>query len=266
MRRRALGLKLAADRAEPRRVGALEAVDRLLLVADREQRAQPLAAPSPAKNSAARLSMIAPLRRVGVLRLVDQDVVDAAVDLVEHPGGGAGARQQDLRLDDQVVIVERGLRPLAPLVIGLHRVGEREHRGARLGHAQMRAFEMSAANSRLCAVPAWRESRARRAATPCCRASRAAHASSVRNMARSAAARGAPSGVALAACRPSCNLWSRAGRRVRCSGDRAASISVIVEHVGERRGQRLLGLVRRQRRTTASALAPSASAQSAGLS
>ena len=35
-----------------------------------------------------------PLVGVGVLRLVDQHMVDAAVELVEHPGGAVGALQQ----------------------------------------------------------------------------------------------------------------------------------------------------------------------------
>ena len=87
--------------------------------------------PAPAKNSAGKRLDDAPLRRVGVLRLVDQDVVDAAVDLVQHPGGGVGARQQRLGLDDQIVIVERGFGQLASLVVGLHGVCETEHRRAR---------------------------------------------------------------------------------------------------------------------------------------
>ena len=134
----ALLLKSRPTSAEPRGIGALETVDRLLLVADGEQRAQ-LVARALAGEELRRQSLDdAPLRRIGVLRLIDQDVVDAAVDLVKHPGGGVGAQQQVPRLDDQVVIVERGFGLLAPLVVGLHRVGEHQHRGARLGQAQMR--------------------------------------------------------------------------------------------------------------------------------
>ncbi len=40
------------------------------------------------------------------------------------------------RLEDEVVIIEHGLGMLAPLVIGLDRVGECNHRAARFRHAQ----------------------------------------------------------------------------------------------------------------------------------
>ena len=89
--------EFAADLAEPRRVRALETVDRLLLVADGEQRAQ-LVAPAGAREKLRRQTLDdGPLRGIGVLRLVDEDVVDAAVDLEEHPGRGIGARQEVLR-------------------------------------------------------------------------------------------------------------------------------------------------------------------------
>ena len=47
----------------------------------------------------------APLLRAGVLRLVDQHVIDAAIELVMHPGGGALIEHRDGLLD-QVVIIE----------------------------------------------------------------------------------------------------------------------------------------------------------------
>ena len=94
--RRCLTLEGAAHLAEPRRVGALEREDRLLLVADGEQRAELLACPGAGEELGGKRLDDAPLRRVGVLRLVNQDVVDAAVDFVQHPGGGVGARQQRL--------------------------------------------------------------------------------------------------------------------------------------------------------------------------
>ncbi len=142
----------APDLAEPRRVGTLEGIDRLLLVAHGEQRAQLLAGARAGEELRRQSLDDAPLRRVGILRLVHQDMVDAAVDLVEHPGGRVGAGQQVLRLDDQIVIVERGLGPLAPLVIRLYRVGEREHRGACFGQAQMRQPVAQIGEARLCLV------------------------------------------------------------------------------------------------------------------
>ena len=77
-------------------IGALEAEDRLLLVADREQRARthPLARALAGKELLRQLVDDAPLLRAGVLRFVDQDVVEPAVELVEHPGRGMALFQQ----------------------------------------------------------------------------------------------------------------------------------------------------------------------------
>ena len=63
-------------------------------------------APAPAKNSAVRAWAMLPLRRRGVLHLVEQQVVEAAVELVEHPGG-AGIDQQLRGAADQVVVVHQ---------------------------------------------------------------------------------------------------------------------------------------------------------------
>ena len=74
-----------ADVGEHVRRRALEAVDRLLLVADREQRARHLARAGAGEELLRQRADHLPLHRAGILRLVDQDVVEAAVELVEHP-------------------------------------------------------------------------------------------------------------------------------------------------------------------------------------
>ena len=57
-----------------------------------------------------------PLPRARILRFVDQDVIDAEIELVEHPGRG-GVAEQRQRLVDQIVIVEQAapvlLQPVA---------------------------------------------------------------------------------------------------------------------------------------------------------
>ncbi len=99
--------------AELGRVGALEAVDRLLLVADDEDRARNLARAGAGEELARERLDHAPLRRARVLRLVDENVVDAAVEAPEHPGGGAGPGEQRLGAVDEVVEVEEAGRRLA---------------------------------------------------------------------------------------------------------------------------------------------------------
>ena len=87
----------ARAHVEARRIGTLEAEDRLLEVADGEDGAAAERAPSPAKNSKASARDDVPLPFVGVLRLVDEDVVGLLVELVAHPVADAGRQQQALR-------------------------------------------------------------------------------------------------------------------------------------------------------------------------
>ena len=71
-----------------------------------------------------------PLLRARVLRLVDQHVIDAVVELVVHPGGALLAQQRE-RLVDQVVVVEQAAPVLLGLVARDHRVRDgQQRRGA----------------------------------------------------------------------------------------------------------------------------------------
>ena len=72
-----------------------------------------------------------PLLRAGVLRLVDQHVVDALIELVMHPGG-AILTQQGECLVDQIVVVEESAPVLRCLVPGDHCIGDGEERGRAL--------------------------------------------------------------------------------------------------------------------------------------
>ena len=85
---------------------ALEAVDRLLRIADREERAHALAAGAVAGGEIlGDAAQDLPLLGIGVLRLVDEHVIDAAVELVEHPVRvAAGEKRQGLV--DEVLEIE----------------------------------------------------------------------------------------------------------------------------------------------------------------
>ena len=88
---------------------ALEGVDRLLLVADGEHRGRPRAAPGRAGSGEELLGQGVqhrPLVRRGVLSLVEQHMVDAAVELVQHPGRVGPLRQQLTHRLDQIAEVE----------------------------------------------------------------------------------------------------------------------------------------------------------------
>ena len=85
----------------------MEGVDALLGIADGEHGARSLARADAGEELILQRRDQIPLRGAGVLAFVDQDVIEAAVELVEHPGRGFGALQQRLRVFDQIVEIER---------------------------------------------------------------------------------------------------------------------------------------------------------------
>ncbi len=103
----------------------LEREDRLLLVADREDRARPVVRPETREELADQRIDDGPLLWARILCFVDQHVMDAAVELVVHPGSRHVVEQFE-RLVDQVLIVEQP----APVLLGTealdHRVGDGE--------------------------------------------------------------------------------------------------------------------------------------------
>ena len=84
-------------------------------------------APAPAANSDDELRDDVPLLGACVLRLVDQQVIDAKVELVMHPGR-AHAGEQVAGLGDQVVVVEEAARFLLGAIARDHLAREREQR------------------------------------------------------------------------------------------------------------------------------------------
>ena len=114
---------------EPVGIGTLEAVDRLLLVADHEDGASHVGASAGAAGElGGQLPDDLPLRRRGVLRLVDKDVVDAAVEPEQHPLRHRSVGEQVSRAVDQVVEI----KPAAA------RLGRRQPRQERAGEGVQR--------------------------------------------------------------------------------------------------------------------------------
>ncbi len=95
-----------AGLVEALRIGSLEAVDRLLEVADHEQGAAALLGLGRAAEELLDQPLDdLPLGGVGVLRLVDQHVIDLAVELVAHPFAHSGLAEQAASPFDEVVEV-----------------------------------------------------------------------------------------------------------------------------------------------------------------
>ena len=94
------------ERPELRGVAALEAVDRLLVVADREQGPPAfLGLARPGEQFLGERPDDVELGGVGVLRLVDQDMVDLAVELEAHPVAHPRTGEQPAGPGDEVVEV-----------------------------------------------------------------------------------------------------------------------------------------------------------------
>ncbi len=126
-------------RAEIDRIGALKPEDRLLVIADDEQRPHPRRA----HRIAAEIFLDQraddrPLLRVGILRLVDQDMLRGLVELEADPVADAGLGKQLQRLADQVVEVDRPGPPLgADIGVGIG-TARRQRPGQRIGITGLR--------------------------------------------------------------------------------------------------------------------------------
>ena len=110
--------ELPVGSGERPRIGALETENRLFLVADGEQCARRGAGALAGKELLGQRRNHGPLRRARVLRLVDQQVVEAAIELVEHPGRNAFEGKQAAAKRDLIAIVEHGMTRLISPVEG----------------------------------------------------------------------------------------------------------------------------------------------------
>ena len=122
------GLHLVVDRD----VGAAEAVDRLLGIADHEQLAVHRAQPAPLPDVfgvARQVKRELDLDRVGVLELVDQDRPEALAEVVADLGAVA---DEVARPDDQVVVVGDALGAPLLLVVAHELLDQRQHGEQRL--------------------------------------------------------------------------------------------------------------------------------------
>ena len=97
-------------------IGPLEGIDRLLFIADGKDRAvSPIAALAGEEFRDQCIDDF-PLPGAGVLRLVDQHVIDAAIELVLDPVADLGAGQQIGRRHDQIVEIHQSAASLEPVI------------------------------------------------------------------------------------------------------------------------------------------------------
>ena len=130
---------------------ALEREDRLLFVADRKHGARDAIARAVAGGKFGNdvLDNV-PLSRARVLRLIYQDVVDAAVELVMHPAR-RHLGQHGKRLVDQIVIIEQAaLLLFAPVVCGRRYCDMQQGLGAVAGNHGTASVDQGRKAQNLC--------------------------------------------------------------------------------------------------------------------
>ena len=97
--------EMGAHTVEFVRIGALEAENGLLFVADGKDRAWTFPASLAGEKLPGDGGDDLPLFGAGILGFVDKYVIDAAVELVMHPGGAALGGEEIPGLGDQVVVI-----------------------------------------------------------------------------------------------------------------------------------------------------------------
>ena len=120
-------LEFPAHLIEHMRRCALKRVDRLFLVADGEEGANPVTLALARREILGDLPQDLPLLGRGVLRLVDENVVDSRVELIENPGR-IGAGEQNERALDEIIEIKQTAHRFRSRVIGENCLRERDER------------------------------------------------------------------------------------------------------------------------------------------
>ena len=131
------------------RRGVLEGIDRLLFVADGEHGALYAARAGAGGEFGGEPAHDLPLLVAGVLRLVDQHVIDAEIELEMHPGRvDIGEKLQ--RLVDQVIVIEQAAALLLFGVARDDRMRDGQQRGAAIPQGRRRDGVQAMSQTRSC--------------------------------------------------------------------------------------------------------------------
>ena len=113
--RRMRAFEIAAHRGEFLRRRILKRIDRLLFVADGKDRPEYVARAGAGGEFGDQFSDDLPLLAAGILGLVDQEMIDAEIELVMNPGGIDAGEERE-RLVDQIFIIEQAAARLLVVI------------------------------------------------------------------------------------------------------------------------------------------------------
>ena len=142
------GAQAAARAVECGMIGTLERKDRLLGVAHGEHGARTVARARTGEELVGQRVRDPPLAGCRVLRLVEQQVIQPAVELIQHPGGPRLA-QQPLGAADQIVVFQQRAPLLPRRHAGECRFGGGQQRGREGDDAKRPALVVDLRDARL---------------------------------------------------------------------------------------------------------------------
>ena len=122
-----------------RRIRSLEGIDGLLLITHREDAALFFPCTQPREEFPGQRPHNTPLFRVGILRLIQQDMIQPVIQLEQNPGA-AWIIEQFARARDQIIVIQQAGIFLGRLVAAQHGLTNREKRHAGGEHARGGAF------------------------------------------------------------------------------------------------------------------------------
>ena len=114
------------------RVGPLKGKNRLFFIAHGKQCAHRLMAVLAGEKLIGQSTNKPPLRRAGILRFIDQNMLQPAIDFEQHPLRRAMPAQQPIGRGNQIVIIQHGARRFGGCIIIHQSGGKSQQRGGQI--------------------------------------------------------------------------------------------------------------------------------------
>ena len=133
-----LGQKILPHPFKFMRIRSLKRINRLLAVAHHKHGAVFVLGAAAVKKFVGNRADDSPLVGRGILRLVNQNIVNTAVELIQHPVRHLRIFKQAPRIDNQILVIGLGMQAFVFLIPLQQLVGQIQHRPRRGKNAQRR--------------------------------------------------------------------------------------------------------------------------------